>query len=65
MPEWYPLIRAARWLGVAPWDLAEQPSFWREAALESELAEGDANRYLQKKAERSQSRKQRRSGRRG
>lgn len=33
------LCRAARWLGVAPWDLAERPNYWREWALAFETAE--------------------------
>jgi len=33
------LIRAARYLGVAPWDLAKQPIFWKYAALAAESAE--------------------------
>lgn len=33
MPEWYPLIKAARYLGVAPWELLEQPAIWVDWAL--------------------------------
>lgn len=33
IPEWYGLLRAAQYLGVAPWDLAERPIFWQDAAL--------------------------------
>lgn len=39
MPEWYPLIRAARYLGVPPWQLAEMPVIWQEWALMAESAE--------------------------
>lgn len=39
MPEWYPLIRAARYLGVAPWELQAQPIAWQEWALMAENAE--------------------------
>ena len=42
MPEWYVLVRAARYLGVAPWDLAAQPALWREWALAAESAEAAA-----------------------
>ena len=42
MPEWYPLIRAARYLGVAPWELLEQQSAWMEYALMAESAEREA-----------------------
>lgn len=31
-PSWVPLIRIAKWLGVAPWELAKQPVFWMRAA---------------------------------
>lgn len=41
-PWWYGLIRAARYLGVPPWELAQQPVFWREAALACEEAEASA-----------------------
>lgn len=43
VPDWYPLIRAARYLGVAPWDLARQPVWWREIALQAERAEIEGN----------------------
>jgi len=41
-PDWYLLIRAARYLGVAPWDLARQPVVWRDWALIAESAEAEA-----------------------
>jgi hypothetical protein len=33
------LIRAARYLNVAPWELARQPVWWTEIALAAEAAE--------------------------
>ena len=39
VPDFYPLIRAARYLGVAVWELAKQPIYWQEVALISEAAE--------------------------
>ena len=42
VPEWYLVIRAARYLGVAPWDLIDQPQAWQQMALEAENAETDA-----------------------
>ena len=42
VPDWYPLIRAARYLGVPPWELAKQPSMWMTLALMSEKAEVEA-----------------------
>lgn len=41
-PDWYRLVRAARYLGVAPWELAGQPSVWMEWALCAEAAEAAA-----------------------
>ena len=38
-PEWYRLIRAARYLGVAPWDLQDRWVFWANAALTAEEVE--------------------------
>jgi hypothetical protein len=35
----YRLIRAARYLGVAPWDLAKRPTYWQEWALICEKAD--------------------------
>ena len=48
MPEWYPLIRAARCLGVAPWELLEQRSTWLEWALIAESAENEAQAMIAK-----------------
>jgi hypothetical protein len=39
VPEWYSLIRAARYLGVPPWDLAMKPIWWMHVALAAEAAE--------------------------
>lgn len=41
-PDWYETIQAARYLNVAPWDLAERPICWREWALASARAEAAA-----------------------
>lgn len=30
IPHWFAQISAARYLGVAPWDLARQPTWWTE-----------------------------------
>ena len=48
MPEWYPLIRAARYLGVAPWKLLEQQSAWVDFALIAESAENEAQAMIAK-----------------
>ncbi|MBX6770885.1 MAG: hypothetical protein IRY83_04115 [Chloroflexi bacterium] len=49
-PEWYLLIRAARYLGVAPWELARQSSVWRDWALISQSAEAEAEAEAMKRA---------------
>lgn len=41
-PAEYYLIRASRYLGVAPWDLARRTVFWQEWALWFEAAESRA-----------------------
>jgi hypothetical protein len=41
-PEEYLLIRAARYLGVAPWDLEDRAILWRNLALACESAEHEA-----------------------
>jgi len=50
LPEWYVLLRAARYLGVAPWDLLEQPLAWREWALAAEGAENAAHEAAAKRS---------------
>ncbi len=39
VPDWYMLGRAAKFWGVAPWELANQPVIWREWALQAERSE--------------------------
>lgn len=41
-PDWYALIQAAKYLNVAPWDLLEQPVFWKDKALIAMTAEHEA-----------------------
>jgi hypothetical protein len=41
-PALYKLERAAKWLGVAPWDLLERQSFWLTSALEYAQVEAEA-----------------------
>lgn len=43
-PDWYPLIRAARYLRVPPWELAERSSVWVSWALMAEAGEATATR---------------------
>lgn len=35
----YTLIMAARWLKVPPWELARQPTYWREWTFTAMAAE--------------------------
>lgn len=49
VPWWYRTIQAARYLGVAPWDLIEQMAFWEHAAVESMNAEARARKTLSKR----------------
>lgn len=49
LPDWYVVIRVARYLGVAPWDLVEQPRAWLEWALDAAAAEADAQKRDVKK----------------
>lgn len=47
VPDWYLLLRAARYLRVAPWDLLAQPSIWQEWARMAEQAEAESQRQRQ------------------
>lgn len=47
VPDWYRTIRAAKYLGVAPWELMDQPVVWESWARVSENAEAEANRQRQ------------------
>lgn len=51
MPDWYPLIRAARYLNVPPWELMHRPTYWMDWALDAEMAENEARRELANRAE--------------
>lgn len=42
LPAWYNLMRAAKWMGVSPWDLLEAPLIWQDWALEAQAAEAGA-----------------------
>lgn len=50
VPDWYLLIRAARYLGVPPWVLAEAPIYWMEWATIAQNAENEAQNELQRRA---------------
>jgi hypothetical protein len=44
VPLWYRVIRAARYLKVAPWELYERSAFWLHAAEAAQSVEQDAER---------------------
>lgn len=45
-PDWYALIAAAKYLGVAPWQLLEQSAWWQYVALKAMTAEKQAQDIL-------------------
>ncbi len=42
VPDWYPVIKAARYLGVPPWELVDRPAYWLHVALAAQGAEVSA-----------------------
>lgn len=42
VPQWYRVVRAALFLGVAPWDLADRPMYWVLVAEAAQDAENSA-----------------------
>jgi hypothetical protein len=44
-PPIFLLLRAAKYLGVPPWELAEKPMVWQHYALLMESAEAQANEF--------------------
>lgn len=48
-PSWYRLLKAAKYLGVAPWDLATKPLTWVNMAEEAQAAEVHAEAMQSKK----------------
>lgn len=49
MPNWYRLIQAAKYLGVAPWDLAQRPVWWMNIAVAAQNAEHAAEQARKRK----------------
>ena len=39
LPEWYGVMQAAKYLGVAPWELVERSIYWKDKALIAMSAE--------------------------
>lgn len=52
-PTWYRTVKAAQYLGVAPWELEAQPYSW---VLKAEVAQ-DAEERAKKKAEEAEKRR--------
>lgn len=43
-PTWYRTVRAAKFLGVAPWDLEQQSMFWVHAAETAQSVEAEVQK---------------------
>lgn len=50
LPDHVALIQAARYLGVAPWDLMERPTVWVTWALQDERVDIEAKNEMIKQA---------------
>lgn len=50
LPEWYVVVQAAKWLGVAPWDLLDQPVWWTHWGIAGKVAEARAEKTLTERA---------------
>jgi hypothetical protein len=48
-PDWYALIQAAKYLGVAPWELMDQSIFWTDKALIAMSAEHSAQKQIEER----------------
>ncbi len=46
IPDDYALVQAARYLGVAPWDLIEQSTWWIDRALMFMTEEHEAKQSI-------------------
>ena len=53
LPDWFPVLKAAKYLGVAPWDLIKQPVVWMTWAMELHQAEREAAQNKQESAARA------------
>lgn len=48
-PSWYRLLKAAKYLGVPPWELAKQPHTWVNMAEAAQDAEAHARAVHEKR----------------
>lgn len=53
MHEWYLLVRASRYFGVTPWELAQQSSYWMNLALTCESIDTSVQNEMMKRNDRS------------
>jgi len=49
-PDWYPIIQAAKYLNVSPWELLDRSVWWRDKALIAMAAESQAQEIRDKQA---------------
>ena len=49
VPDWYPLIVAAEVYHCSPWELEDQPVYWRDRALILRSARVQAEKQLQER----------------
>lgn len=48
VPSWYPLVSAARYMGVNPWELEHQSTLWIHRAHAAQNAEAHAQEMASK-----------------
>lgn len=52
VPEYWNIVQAAKYLGVKPWELIEQPIYWFNVAMICMSAESELQQKQQEKANR-------------
>lgn len=57
MPHEYALFRAAKYVGVPPWELEQQSVYWMNHALKFEAIENEVTRKRQERASKAAKRK--------
>lgn len=57
VPQMYMLFRAAKYVGVPPWELSEQSIYWMNHALQYEQIENEAERKRHERASKAARRK--------
>lgn len=50
VPPWYPIVAAARYLGVSPWELENASLLWMHRAIAAQNAEAHAEEMHAKHA---------------